>query len=135
MFDNNEKERIRYHLGYLNVQPAASITFGIPVPIQTMFLVEAAMNQVLPTAEDRVRKILGILDRIECKLVEAIDFLVASKVDDTELRENHPDLLEHEYCRWASRLSDELGAPLYPGSPKFRSLFGTGVGSIPVKHS
>ena len=133
MFDNSEKERIRYHLGYLNVQPAASISFGIPVPIQTMFLVESAMNNVLPSAEDRVRKILTILDKIECRLVDAQEYLVTSKVDEIELRENHPDLLEKEYCRWAARLSDELGAPLYPGATKFKSLFGTGIGSIPVR--
>jgi hypothetical protein len=134
MFDPNEKERIRYHLGYLNVQPAASIVFGIPVPIQTMFLVELAMNNILPTAEDRVRKLLTILDGVECKQVEAQNYLVVSKVDDIELRENVGDLLEAEYCRWAARLSDELGAPLYPGAVKFRSLFGVGIGSVPVRH-
>lgn len=134
MFDPNEKERIRYHLGYLNVQPAASINFGIPVPIQTMFLVEMAMDNILQVAEDRVRKILTILDGVECKLVAAQDYLVVSKVDEIELRANHPDLLEQEYCRWAARLSDELGAPLYPGATKFRSLFGVGIGSVPVRH-
>src|SRR5690348_18082117 len=45
-----------YHMGYLQVSPAASITYGIPAPIQTMFLVEAAMDRLLVNAEDRVRK-------------------------------------------------------------------------------
>lgn len=134
MLDASEKERVRYHCGYLNVQPASSIQFGIPVPIQTLFLIEQSMNNILPSAEDRVRKIIVILDNIECKMVGAQDYLVASKLEDLTIRPDHIDQLEHEYCRWASRLSDELGAPLYPGSPKFRSLFGTGVGSVPVRH-
>lgn len=134
MLDASEKERVRYHCGYLNVQPASSIQFGIPVPIQTLFLIEQSMNNILPSAEDRVRKIIVILDNIECKMVGAQDYLVASKLEDLTIRPDHIDQLEHEYCRWASRLSDELGAPLYPGSPKFRSLFGVGVGSVPVRH-
>lgn len=133
MLDASEKERARYHMGYLNVQPAPSLSFGIPVPLQTLFLLESSLNNILPSAEDRVRRLLTVLDEIECKLISAQDYLVASRVDDIEIRENHPDLLEKEYCRWASRLSDELGAPLYPGSPKFRSLFQSGVGSIPVR--
>lgn len=133
--DASEKERVRYHLGYLNVQPAPSISFGIPVPLQTLFLLESALNYVLPTAEDRVRRIITILDEIECKMIAGQDYLTVTRVDDIEIRPDHIDQLEHEYCRWASRLSDELGAPLYPGSPKFRSLFMTGiVGSIPVRH-
>lgn len=134
LLDDNEKERVRYHCGYLNVQPASSIQFGVPVPIQTLFLIESSMNNLLPSAVDRVRKLVTILDRIECKMVEGQDYLVATKLDNLEIRPDHIDQLEHEYCRFASRLSDELGAPLYPGSAKFRSLFNTGVGSIPVRH-
>lgn len=133
-FDASEKERIRYHCGYLNVQPASSISFGIPVPIQTLFLIEQAINNVLPAAEDRIRKLIQLLDDIECKMVGGQDYLAVSGVDDIRIRPDHIDQLEHEYCRWASRLSDELGAPLYPGAAKFRSLFMTGVGSVPVRH-
>lgn len=132
-FDDSEKERIRYHCGYLNVQPASSISFGIPIPIQTLFLIEQAINNALPSAEDRIRKLIKVLDDIECKMIDAQDFLVVDGVDDIRIRKDHIDQLEHEYCRWASRLSDELGAPLYPGAAKFRSLFMTGVGSIPVR--
>ncbi|KKK54507.1 hypothetical protein LCGC14_3083990, partial [marine sediment metagenome] len=39
-----EKERVRYHLGYLQVSAAASIQLGIPRPLQTVFLLEQGLN-------------------------------------------------------------------------------------------
>ena len=135
MFDQRERERVRYHMGYLSVAPAASIVYGQPAPIQTLFLVEMAMDNVLPDAEDRVRRFLTILDEIECRMLEGQQYLPVTRVDDIEIRQDHIDKLEDEYSRWAARLSDELGAPLYPGAVKFRKLFQiTGAGSIPVRN-
>ena len=39
-----ERQQVRYHLGFVSVFPAASINFGMPRPIQTLFLVEQAMD-------------------------------------------------------------------------------------------
>jgi hypothetical protein len=136
-FDDAEKERIRYHMGYLQVSPAAGLTFGIPAPIQTMFLLESAMDRVIIPAEDRVRKLITTLDEIECRMLDAQNYLVADQLADITIRKNHIDQLEDEYCRWAARLADTLGSPLYPGAARFRRLFGTGganmAGSIPVR--
>ena len=115
-----EKERARHHLGYPQVQPSASIQWGIPRPIQTAFLVESAMNNIIAAAEPRVRSMLCTLDGLETKLIEAQDYLVAQKLEDITLRDGHPDLLEREYQRWAGRLADLLGVPLYAFSTKFR---------------
>jgi hypothetical protein len=137
VFDAAEKERIRYHMGYLQVSPAAAITFGIPAPVQTLFLLESAMDRIMPGAEDRVRKLITILDAVECREEGALDYLVVSRVDDIEIRPDHITQLEEQYAKWASKLADVLGAPLYPGSTKFHSLFGVGAnraGSIPVRN-
>ncbi len=135
-FTTEEKERIRYHTGYLEVSPAPSITFGIPALIQTNFLVERAMDLVLPAAEGRVRKILCVLEGIECKMIEWQDYLIASQLDSLTIRADNIDKLEDEYSRWASRLADILGCPLYPGSSKFRRLFRSiGGGNIPVRNA
>jgi len=131
--DAREKERARYHLGYLAVQPAASISFGIPRPIQTMFLVETSLNNLIEEAVDRVRRILKIMDDIEGKLVESQDRLAASALDTLKLRENEPDMLEREYVRWGFRLADILGAPIYPYSTRYRAFSGVKAGSIPVR--
>ncbi len=127
------KERVRYHLGYLGVQGAASIQFGIPRPIQTVFLVEDAMNLVIAESVQRVRRLVDILDRIEDKLVEAQDRLAAKQLDSLVLRDNEPDQLEREYYRWGGRLADLLGVPFYAYSNRYKNGGGIKAGSIPVR--
>lgn len=118
-FDNITKERIRYHLGYLNVNEAAAITFGVPAPVQTLFLLESAMNLVLPEAQPRIYNMVQILDDIECQMVQGQQYLPANKLGELEIRKEHIDMLEDEYFRWACRLADQLGTPLYPFAERF----------------
>jgi len=111
---------------------------GQPRPIQTIFLVEQAMNLLTDANSiDRIRKILGNLDEIETKLEAALCSLQAEQVGNIKLRsadqgKTYPDLLEREYVRWAQRLADVLGVPLYAFSARFSGLT-SGGGSIPVR--
>ncbi len=133
-FSDEDKQRIRNHLGYPSVAPAPSIVYGMPALSQTNFLVERAMELVLDVAQDRVRKLLDVLDNIECRMIDGQQYLIATQLDSLTLRADQLDKLEAEYCRWAARLADMLCAPLYPGAVKFRSLFMQGgAGSIPVR--
>jgi hypothetical protein len=132
--DAAEKERVRFHLGYPEIQAAASIQFGIPRPMQTAFLVESAMNLIIEEAVDRVRRIIKVMDDIEMKLIESQDRLAAIQLSDLHLRDNEPDQLEHEYVRWGYRLADLIGVPVYVYSTRYRSSFTAGVSSIPVRH-
>jgi hypothetical protein len=131
-----EKERVRYHLGYMETSFAASLQFGLPRPVQTIFIVEQAMNLLVnPFAVDRVRRVLWTLDDIEQKLQSALCTLVAEQLGDLKLRgaepgRTHPDLLEREYIRWARRLADILGVPLYPYSDRFKNRVNTGNISV-----
>lgn len=129
---SEEKQRVRYHLGYPSVQPAAGLSFGTPRPIQTLFLVESAMNLILPEAENEVRRIVGVMDGVECRLVDAQDRLAAKQIDQLTLRENEPGQLELEYQRWGFRLADTLGVPVYAYSTKYRREGKSFAGSIPV---
>jgi hypothetical protein len=132
MLTDSERERCRYHLGYMETSFAASLQFGIPRPVQTVFLLEQALG-LLNNADavDRVRRVLFTLDDIEEKLRNATCVLVAEKLGDITLRgadngNTYPDLLEREYVRWAKRLADILGVPLYAYSDRFKSKGGTG---------
>lgn len=125
-----DKERIRYHLGYLEVQGAASIQFGIPRPLQTVFLLEEAMSNVIDNAIPRIQRIVRIMDQVEEKLCGAQDRLAAKQLDSLILRDNEGDQLEHEYRRWGYRLADILGVPIYPYSMRYRA--GVKAGNIPV---
>ncbi|KKN72078.1 hypothetical protein LCGC14_0414730 [marine sediment metagenome] len=127
---------MRHHTGYPEVQPAASIQFGIPKPIPLAFLIEQAMENLLDTAIPRVRDILNILDNLEQQLVDAQCQLVADKVGEITLagaldKKSRlvTERLETEYVRWAKRLVDIFGVPLYPFSSRFMSKR---YGSIPV---
>lgn len=132
-FTAQEKERIRYHLGYIQVQPAASIQFGLPRPTQTAFLVESAMNLLIPEAEDRVRRILAVMDGIEAQLIDAQPRLAATQLDELHIRGDETDALETEYARWGSRLADIFGVPIYPYSLRYKGRLGPVAGSIPVR--
>lgn len=133
-FGPAEKERIRYHLGYLNVQPAASLQFGQVSPIQTLFMVDSAMEKVLPEGENRIRKMLSHMDRIECEMMEGIDFLPANRTEGVEIRREHIDDLEKEYYRWATRLAGQLGVPLYYYAEKFRLGRSGSITNVRVKN-
>lgn len=129
-----ERARIRYHLGYPSVQPAASIQFGLPAPTQTMFLVETAMSNILPEAETFVRSIVGVMDGVECKLISAQDRLAAIQLDELKLREDEPGQLEKEYVRWGCRLADVLAVPIYAYSTRYMGRVGNVVaGNIPCR--
>lgn len=139
VLDEAEKERVRYHTGYMAASFAAAMQFGIPRPIQTIFLLEQAMNLLNNQfAVERVRRMLVTLDDIEERLgCLVLDTTAVAKIGDMELRgadygKTHGDLLEREYVRWARRLADHFGVPLYPYAARFRT--GAGPGSIPVRH-
>lgn len=110
------------------------MSLGYPSAGQALWLVEHAMDNVMPQALTRVQQILCVLEGIECSMVESIGRLRAQQVGEVKLRNTNdealePDLLEREYCRWAKRLSDHLGAPLNPFSERYR---GGGSMSTPV---
>ena len=132
-FTDEEKQRIRYHTGYMSVRSAASLSFGIPKPVQTLFLLESAMNLILPVAEDKVRQLLNVLDGIECRLIDAQTRMAAQSIDTLTMRKDEADSLEAEYRRWANRLADVMGVPLYAYSLRFQRSGGTYAGSIPVR--
>ena len=123
----SDKARAAYHLGYPQVAAAVSISFGVARPIQTLFLLETALNYLLPASEDKVRSILTVMDGVECRLIEAQDRLAAKKIDQLDLRDDEPGQLEVEYQRWGYRLADLLGVPVYAYSTKYRR---TGTRSI-----
>lgn len=135
MLSDADKERARYHLGYLEVTVASSFAFGMPAGAETQFMVESALQRVRPDAEFRVVKILDILDRIECKLERASGELFAKRAGDLEPNLEQPSDLERELVRWACQLAGMLGVAPYPWSERFKTLMNGGgrAGNIPVR--
>jgi len=128
-----EKQRVAYHLGYPAVTTAASVAFGVPTLTQTNFLVYTSLVNLLPSALDGVRSISRIMDDIEVKMVEAQDRLSATQLEELHLRENEIDSLENEYRRWGNRLSDTIGAPIYPYSQRYKGGGAGAVSMVPIR--
>jgi hypothetical protein len=130
--DTYEIERARYHLGYPEVQPAASIQYGIPRPIQTAFLFETAVTLLLPVACDRVRRILTVMDNIETQMsTGGLARLAAEKLDELTVRSDEQAQLDDQYVKWGERLADVIGVPIYAYSTKYRRAWEGRAGNIP----
>lgn len=136
-FTDQEKERVHYHLGYGSLDSAAALSFGLPITLQPLFIVDQALNITTVDAANRVRRLLNVLDGVDQKLIDAQDRLAAKRLDTLETRPDEPDALEREYYRWACRLADTLRVPLYPYSQRFAQFIHGGgpggAGSIPVR--
>jgi hypothetical protein len=130
-----EKARIRYHLGYPGTTDAASMTMGAPSSRQTSFLLESAMDRVLSSTEPTVRDLLAECEKCEKQLRDARPQLQVKSVGRTQLREADPgktvtDLMEAEHTRWSKRLGDTLGVPVYPWAARHQGGRGS-IGSVP----
>jgi hypothetical protein len=127
-----DKERARYHLGYMTVTVASSFAFGIPQVTEVQWMFEDSIGRVMAASEQRVISILDKLDEIECLLFQSSKELFARRAGDLEPNLSQPDDVEREYVRWAKRLADMLGVIPYPFSQRFASQL-VGAGNVAVR--
>lgn len=136
-----EKERIRFHLGYMETNFAASLQFGIPRPVQTIFLLEQAMVQLQgPYAIQRCRAVLAKIDCVDDQLLDpGVALLYAKKLGELELREgdagkSSTDLIRKEMLWHIKSLADLLGVPIYPYS-RWGQMMRSARGNVSVRQS
>jgi hypothetical protein len=130
-----DKERARYHLGYMTVVIPGSMAFSIPQVTETQWLFEDAVTRIRVESEQRVIGLLDKLDQIECTLFRASSELFAKRAAELEPNLSQPDDVEREYMRWACRLADMLGVFPYPYSERFKALVNNGgrAGNVAVR--
>lgn len=114
-----DRARVRHHLGYLNVQPVATIQLGFPAASQPQFLVELAMDRVMDAAVDIILRDLNTLDEIECRQIDSLKRLKVQALGELKLRNsneepNEHDLLAQTYEFWKKKLANDLGVPVNP---------------------
>lgn len=116
MLTVEERERVRYHLGYLNITQQVSIGLGFPSASQLQFILESSMNALLPEGEAGVRRAIQELDCIEDQLsLFRTSLEVMRTGGGVEIRgPNAFRELEEQYVFWANGLSDTLGSPINP---------------------
>jgi hypothetical protein len=121
----DEKVKIRHHLGFLNVSQVATFALGTPAAVETQFIIEQAMNLVLESALTIVRKHISILDMIEEQMVCDLELLAVTKVGEIDVNEKEHQKLRIEYSRWQSSLANCLG--VYPNPWDKRQDMGINV--------
>lgn len=88
---DEEKARIRHHLGYLGVGEVSTFHLGVPAAMQTTFMLEGAWSKVLPAAEPILRQLLCRLDSIEEQVYGGSELADVLKTGSTEI---NPDRLK-----------------------------------------
>jgi len=127
VFSQEEKTRIKYHLGYQVLQLAQSISLGVPAATQTSFMVDSVLEHTPVSAAGIVRMLLGRLDAIDARLTEVLGQVRVSQVDSIKLNPTAGDDLERERTRWVNRLANVLG--VVP-NPYAQDLPGAGRSSM-----
>lgn len=129
-FTDEEKVAIRRHLGYGNVGSAETFVLGIPAAIETAFVIEGAMNKVLPAAESEVRRHIAILNKIEGQLIDDLELLAVDRVDEIVIRGTEMRELRKEYQFWRDALANMLS--IYPNA--WDQRFANSGINVGVKH-
>jgi|WetSurMetagenome_2_1015567.scaffolds.fasta_scaffold57238_4 hypothetical protein len=107
-FTEHEKSRIRHHLGYPIVASITTFALGVPMAIEPSFMLESAMDKIIPGCEDVTREKIAVLDKIEQQMVEDLELLSVRKVDEIEINENELSALRKQYDYWASSLANDF---------------------------
>lgn len=128
--EDETKARIRHHGGYLQVEEASTFVLGAPAGVQTQFIIEKAMNEVLPSGVPKLMQILNILDTIEGQMVEDFELLAVDSIGDITLRKDEQKALTERYDYWVSALMNVIGCYRNPFDK--RRTTGQGFGNVPV---
>jgi hypothetical protein len=132
LLTDEEKGRIRYHLGYPQTDRVSSIQLGAPAFGETKNMVDSAMERIPVAVIGIIRQLVQILDRTEANIIDAQEFLVASSAGGVDINHDHIEQLRIEYAHWAKKLADNLACPIN----QFAAAFQGSVNSIniPVLH-
>lgn len=128
-----EKVRVRAHMGYGNYTSASTFSLGTPAAVETAFIIEPAMDRLLPEAEPMVREYLGRLDEILSQYAGTNENLQVDELGDIKLRSDHDKALWKRFCLWQGLLANALGVPPNPYTKTQGSVEGGGINTT-VEH-
>jgi len=120
-----ERARTRYHLGFPNIAAGAALALGFPAAGHPAYLLEAAMNDIVPEAEPKFREVLHQCECIERQIMDAKKRLQAVSVGGVILRgPEELEALEDQYDYWTDALVDIFGVNKNPFSKKHQRVGG-----------
>lgn len=132
-----EKVKVRHHLGYLNVEESQTFALGTPASVETQFMIEGAMNRVLPEAVPEVRRLLQVLDSIEEQQIMNLELIQVKKLGEIEINSTGEDREQKQlvqvYDRWVESLANLIGSYRNPFDKRLGKL-GSGGINVAVQH-
>jgi hypothetical protein len=132
---DDQKSRIRHHLGYLEVQEASTFVLGVPAGVQTQFMIEGAFDKILPSALARVESALGRLDAVEQQIEDNTENVAVDELGDITLRKDEFNQLIIRYQYWQGTLANIFGVAPNPFDQRFTRWGGGGGGiNVSVQH-
>lgn len=134
---DDEKERVRYHMGYHGIEFKTSLTLGTPSVTQSLFILESALGDLQPVAEKSVRRAVQELDCLEDLMSKAtatveVKSTGGASAGGVRFRDGYEtwDILDGQYARWLTKLGDTLGSPLAPFGQHNNVYLGLGAASV-----
>jgi len=128
-----KKAKARHHLGYGGVQEAQTFAMGIPASVQTSFMIEGALNKLLPESLPLFDQLIAAMDGIETQMLGDQELLAVTQIDTIQIRPDEFKQLKLQYQHWQASLGNLLLIPPNPFDQRFGGLGGGGV-NVRVNH-
>jgi len=110
----DEKQKVKYHLGYPLLGMSAALAGGMPLSKESSFVVDSNLEKVPEIAIPFVRSHIATLDGILSRMIGGQRNLAADQLEDLRLRKDFLPSLRTEYKYWQSRLGQVLNCPINP---------------------
>ena len=128
MITEQEKVACRMHTGYLGVASQSTFSLGIPAGVQTQFVIEGAMNRLLPQSEPEFRRHLKVLDLHQEQILENMPNVAATEVGTIKINPKAFRELVRQYRWWINSLCNLLGCVPNPYDQRFAQWNAVGGG-------
>jgi hypothetical protein len=92
-----EKVKARHHMGYTSEAQAFTFILGVPASVQTSFMIEGALDKLLPEAEPLFRKIICRLDAIEEQIDRNQENVAVEKIGEVSVNLKEFQMLLERY--------------------------------------
>lgn len=129
LFTDEQRSRIRQHLGFGDAQLTAALPAGGRATLQVQFLCDKAMELLNEPGQPRVLQLLGTCDAVEAKQAEQMDVAIAHRLGDLTVRDDGFDELVRQYDYWVAQLASALNTTRNPYDERLRDRRGGVNGS------
>lgn len=111
---DEQKVKVRHHLGYPNIAEVATFALGVPAQVETAFIIERCMNKLLPPSRPELERLLAICDQCEQQMVDDLELLAVESVGEITVNQDEQRKLVARYDYWVDSLANFLGVDRNP---------------------